>query len=76
MNMLGIARTLFSDLENNGSRPPTDHPLSPASSGNNKENILFRGLLQSIMVKGGCHKDQSGDLHKYYGMRWSRAEWW
>jgi hypothetical protein len=37
-----------------------------------KKNILFRGLLQTIMVECGCHKDQS-DKHKCYGKRWSRA---
>jgi hypothetical protein len=46
--MLGIALALFPDQENNGSQPPTLIDIGQ----NNKENILFKDPLQSILVKG------------------------
>jgi hypothetical protein len=46
--MLGIALALFPDQENNSSRPPALAGIGQ----NNKENILFKDPLQSILVKG------------------------
>jgi hypothetical protein len=46
--MPGIALALFPDQKNHGSQPPTLVGIGR----NNKESILFKDPLQSILVKG------------------------